>query len=159
MLGEVCVLTRSSEDGDLQDDIQAASWNLDWIIEPMLRKNLWRRMEVRKNLGSSVLQVLNLKPGIHMPFVHIVALLKWQINYTPTEDLTAGSVLLFWGRVTLSSSFYQSKNCSLQIVLSKDTNNRVSWTVCHIVDSQYNNRMPECIPILSALLLRKKPMG
>lgn len=45
-------------------------------------------MEIRKNLGSSVLQVLNLKPGIHVPFVYIVVLLKWQINYTPTEDLT-----------------------------------------------------------------------
>lgn len=26
--------------GDLQDDIQAPSWDMDWIIEPMLRKNL-----------------------------------------------------------------------------------------------------------------------
>lgn len=26
--------------GDLQDNIQAASWDMDWIIEPMLRKNL-----------------------------------------------------------------------------------------------------------------------
>ena len=62
--------------GDLQDDIHSASWDMDWIIEPMLRKNLRRRMEIRKNLGSSFLQVLNLKPGIHVPFVYIVAMLK-----------------------------------------------------------------------------------
>lgn len=62
--------------GDLQDDIQTASWDMDWIVEPMLRKNLRRRMEIRKNLGSSVLQVLNLKPGIHVPFVYIAAMLK-----------------------------------------------------------------------------------
>lgn len=40
MQGEVCALTRSSEDGDLQDDSQAVSRDMDWLIEPMLRKSL-----------------------------------------------------------------------------------------------------------------------
>lgn len=119
----VCLDMEPSGYGALQDDMQGFSWDMCWIIEPMLRKSLWIRMENKKNLRSSVSRVSDLKPGIH---VYLTALLRLQINFTLIEDLTSSIQIHHLFHCSEEGwlhhlHFYQLRSWSLQMLLSKDT--------------------------------------